>query len=488
VSIRGIGDAYAFQRLLWLLIGTVIVPTALLAVYGVYAIRNTRAALVQRGVALREVQLQGLAADLVGEIERLDGVVRERLPACPPGPCAVDEAGVAAVWTWVPGGLPPSEIAGIGLSTSPKAETVWIVPPDASAPVGMFASDVVFAAWQLDMAPLQALVARVGSERHPGAGVFSLEPAAPGPLPAFDEMMRAVQPEERTSVPLRAPLAGWEVALDPAPGSGDGLGRVTLYYLFGLVALVVTVITGTVFVMGSTLREIRLSRLQTDFVSNVSHELRTPLTSIKMFVDTLQSGRLQDPAKVKEALGLLSAETDRLQRRIERVLDWARMEAGRRVYEVEEVPVKDVVDEVLRAVRTAALPDTRDGEIEVRLPSDLPPLHGDRDALVEALLNLVNNAVRYTEAPRRIVVSAERKGRRVGLSVEDNGPGIPRRDRKRIWEKFYQGEEALLTRHEHGSGLGLAIVRAIVQGHGGSVDLASEVGRGSRFTIWLPCG
>jgi len=294
-----------------------------------------------------------------------------------------------------------------------------------------------------------------------------------------------VQPEERTILPLSPPLGAWELTLDPPQGAEEQLGRTTLFYMLGLIALVITVITGTALVLGSTMREIRLSRLQTDFVSNVSHELRTPLTSIRMFVETLQSGRLRDPAKVDEALALLAEETDRLSRRIERLLDWTRMEAGRRVYEVEEVPVPELVDEVLQAVRTHTLLRQGEEEIAVELPPNLPSLAVDRDAAVEALLNLVNNAVRYTDPPRHIVVSARHRGRRVGLSVKDNGPGIARVDQRRIWEKFYQGE-ALLARQTHGSGLGLAIVRAIVTGHGGKVELETELGKGSEFTMWLP--
>jgi signal transduction histidine kinase len=484
VSIRGLGDAYAFQRLLWLVIGTVIIPTAILAVYGVFAIRNQRAAFLQREATERTEHLHGIAVELVHEIDRLDAEVRTRAEAClPEGPCALSLPGVAEGWIWFD--EPPVELSGIGLPTGVGRDTVWVTPADQSAPVGVFRSGDSWVAWRLDMVQLQTLAAKVGAERHPEEGAFGLELARPEPLLSFDEMMRRFQqPAYAATLPLEPPLAQWRLTVLPSDQAAGVLTLTSWLYFLGLVALVATVITGTVLTLGSTMREIRLSRLQTDFVSSISHELRTPLTSIRMFVETLQSGRLKERDKVEECLDLLAQESDRLSRRIERVLNWARMEAGRRVYEVEEVPAQEIVEEVLQAFRSHTLLDESE-EIGVEIPEDLPPLQVDRDAIVEALLNLVQNAARYSEPPRRITLSAQRKGKLVGVSVEDNGPGIRRDDRRRIFEKFYRAE-ALLSRRTQGSGLGLAIVRAVAQGHGGRVDLWTEVARGSRFTMWLP--
>jgi len=484
VSIRGIGDAYAFQRLLWLVIGTVIVPTAILAVYGVFAIRNQRAAVLQREAAERTEHLHAIAVELAHEMDRLDGAVRAEMAKClPEGPCDFAQPGVAGGWIWHRD--PPAELAGIGLPTGVGSDTVWVTPPDQSAPVGIFRAGDAWVAWRVDMTWMQELAARIGGERHPQEGAFGLEQARPEPLLSLDEMMRRFQkPTYAATLPLEPPLAQWRLTVLPSDQAAGILTLTSWLYFLGLVALVATVITGTVLTLGSTMREIRLSRPQTDFVSNISHELRTPLTSIRMFVETLQSGRLKEQEKVEECLDLLAQESDRLSRRIERVLNWARMEDGRRVYEVETVSAREVVDEVLMAFRSHTLLGDSE-QIDVRIPEDLPPLRVDRDAIVEALLNLVQNAVTYTPPPRRITVSAERRGKLVGVSVEDNGPGIHRQDRRRIFEKFYRAE-ALLSQRIQGSGLGLAIVRAVAQGHGGTVDLWTEVGRGSRFTMWLP--
>jgi two-component system phosphate regulon sensor histidine kinase PhoR len=181
-------------------------------------------------------------------------------------------------------------------------------------------------------------------------------------------------------------------------------------------------------------------------------------------------------------------ETERLDRRIERVLGWARMEAGRRVYAFEAVPVGNLVADALAALHSQILPDRE--PVDVRLAPDLPPVRADHDAVVEALLNLLTNAVRHAPRPRAIAVEGLREGRRVGISVIDDGPGIPKADRKRAFERFWQGDPRLSAPGqrgaERGSGLGLAIVAAIARGHGGAVALQSDVGRGCRFTLWLP--
>jgi signal transduction histidine kinase len=290
---------------------------------------------------------------------------------------------------------------------------------------------------------------------------------------------------------LGRPLDRWRLLVnDAAVPTRAVLRRNAWLYPVSLAVLVGLVLVGTFVTLGSASREIRLSRLQTDFVSSVSHELRTPLTSIQLFVETLQSGRLDDdPQKVQECLSLLSLETDRLSRMIERTLDWARMEAGRRVYDMEPVRVRELVDESLQALRSQHLLGEAVDAVEVAEVPEGLYVTGDQDALVEALLNLLQNAIRYTAPPRRIRLEVRPDGGWVGLAVHDNGPGIAPRDRRRIFEKFYQAD-TFLSRStqkgaDRGSGLGLSIVRAVARGHRGRVELDSEVGKGSTFTLWV---
>jgi len=256
-------------------------------------------------------------------------------------------------------------------------------------------------------------------------------------------------------------------------------------YVFGglILAMVATTVAGSAATLIVVQRESRVARLQTDFVNKVSHDLRTPLTSIRMFVETLQMGRLDDPERKAEALEIISEETSRLSALINRLLDWARMESGKKVYEFERQPVEPIIEAALAAFEPQLL--NQPVEIVREVAPDLPPVMADREAITEALLNLLNNAHKYTGPVKRITVGAGRAGPTVLVTVSDNGPGIPEPDQKRIFDKFYRARDPL-DRTIEGSGLGLAMVKHIVNAHGGRVAVASQVGHGATFTITLP--
>src|SRR5215208_3918955 len=172
-------------------------------------------------------------------------------------------------------------------------------------------------------------------------------------------------------------------------------------YLFGalIVALVATTIAGTAATIAVLYREARVAKLQTDFVNKVSHELRTPLTSIRMFVETLQLGRIADPVRQREALEIVAEETARLSNLINRLLDWARMESGRRTYQLAPQRVEAIVDAALQAFEPQRL--YAPTEVVRDVPPRLPAVLADRQALSEAILNLLNNAHKYTGTDKR---------------------------------------------------------------------------------------
>ncbi len=262
-------------------------------------------------------------------------------------------------------------------------------------------------------------------------------------------------------------------------------GSVPRDYLFGTLILtfVGTTLFGAIITTIVLYREARVAKLQTDFVNKVSHELRTPLTSIRMFVETLQLGRLQDPERQREALEIVADETARLSGLINRLLDWARMESGRRKYELTRQPVGPILDQALDALAPQLL--HRPADVVREEAPGLPPVMADRDALSEAVLNLLNNALKYTGDQKRIVLGAAPGSAGVWIRVTDNGPGIADREQKRIFQKFYRARDPL-SRSIEGTGLGLAMVKHIVDAHGGRITVTSDVGQGATFGIWLP--
>ena len=256
--------------------------------------------------------------------------------------------------------------------------------------------------------------------------------------------------------------------------------------LFGIlsVSFVSVVVTGVVLVLVFIRREANLSELQADFVSKVSHELRTPLTAIRLFAETIE--RSGDDAETrKQCTTLLVTESERLSRLIERLLDWGRMAAGRKIYELRLENVQDIIDDTV----SAYAPRTHLGKdlaLEVEVAPDLPNVIVDRAAIVDALVNLVSNAHKYGGTPPTVKLLAflTPKGQ-VGIAVSDNGEGIPRPEQRRIFEKFYRIDDRL-SRSKEGSGLGLAIVKHVARAHHARVTVESAPGQGSRFTIVLP--
>ncbi len=257
-----------------------------------------------------------------------------------------------------------------------------------------------------------------------------------------------------------------------------------LNLLFGIlsITLVGCLVTGGVLSLVYLRREANLSKLQLDFVSKVSHELRTPLTSIRMFVEMLQADDGRDREETAMCLDVLQKETIRLSERIERLLDWGRMESGRRVYELKPHASGAIIEAALSAFDATQLGRTHNIELDVEQQVEVS---ADREALVDALVNLLSNAVKYGGESPHIVMTAAGDARSLRFSVKDDGTGIPHREHKNIFQKFYRAND-LLSRDVEGSGLGLAIVRHVAQGHGGRVEVESAPGEGSTFTIVIP--
>ena len=255
--------------------------------------------------------------------------------------------------------------------------------------------------------------------------------------------------------------------------------------LFGIltVSFVSVVITGIVLVLVFVRREANLSELQADFVSKVSHELRTPLTAIRLFAETIQRPEA-DAATREKCATLLVAESERLSKMIERLLDWGRMEAGRKIYELRTEKVADILEDALRAY-APHLELGGDLDFGVEATPDLPDVVVDRAAIVDAIVNLLSNAQKYGGSPPRVRLKVTAAEGNVRIAVTDNGSGIPRPEHRRIFEKFYRIDDRL-SRTKEGSGLGLAIVNHVARAHRARVLVESAEGQGSTITLVIP--
>jgi signal transduction histidine kinase len=249
-----------------------------------------------------------------------------------------------------------------------------------------------------------------------------------------------------------------------------------------LAALSLVLAGGIALTYRNVTKEMALARLKSDFVSNVSHELRTPLSLIRLYAETLEMGRLTSPEKYQEYYRIIRKESERLTALINNILDFSRIEAGRKEYDFRETDMSELVHNTLDSYRYQL--EQSGFQFEEKI-DEVPPMRVDREAMARSLLNLVNNALKYSQDRKYIGVNLYRDNGSVKLEVVDQGIGIPHQEQQKIFEKFYRVGDPLVH-NTKGSGLGLSLVRHIVQAHGGEVAVDSAPGQGSKFTIVLP--
>lgn len=288
-----------------------------------------------------------------------------------------------------------------------------------------------------------------------------------------------------TAIPFQDALPGWSVALYQPPGAGPrhAIRRQLMLFTAAFGVLIAMIVVGAVATWQLTRRETEMAQLKSDFVANVSHDLKTPLSVIRMFGETLEMERVTSDAQRREYYRVITRESERLSRLIDNVLDFSRIEGGRRTYQMARAPVEPLVHQTIDAF---AYPLREQGfKLEVHVDPDLPDVSMDSAAVEQALANLVDNAIKYSADRRSIRVEARSSEGGVAITVADEGIGIPRDEQARIFEKFYRVGRSE-TQGRRGSGVGLALVRHVAQAHGGRITVDSEPGAGSRFTLWLP--
>lgn len=279
-------------------------------------------------------------------------------------------------------------------------------------------------------------------------------------------------------------MPGWQLVLSPVsqkPFSELASKQLALYVWMGSLTLVAVVALALAAARGISSR-LRLAGLKTDLVAAVSHELKTPLASMRLLVDTLLDDAVLDPKKTREYLELVARENMRLSQLISNFLAFSRMERNKYVFEFSPARAEEIAHAAEHAVAERFLQPGC--AFEVKIEPNLPEFRADESALVTALVNLLDNAYKYTPPEKHIELRAFGQNSHVCFEVQDNGIGIASRDSKKIFRKFYQADSRL-SRTGGGCGLGLAIVRFVVEAHGGNVSVSSELGKGSTFRVAL---
>ena len=276
----------------------------------------------------------------------------------------------------------------------------------------------------------------------------------------------------------------WRLWIRPEDPRGITQYIIRQRWIYGvaITLLMAGMVLGIVLVLRDVSREHKLAQLRSDFVSNVTHELKTPLTSIRMFADTMRLGRIKKKGEQQEYLSIIVDESERLTRLINNVLDFSKIEQGEKQYRFEPMNLSRVVE---KAVNTLGYWLKAQG---FHITSDIQPeiqTTADEDAIDQAILNLLSNAMKYSTDNKKIDIRLWQEDQSIYIKVEDRGIGIPESKQPFIFDKYYRAH----TGHEKakgGSGLGLTVVKHIIEAHQGRIEIKSEVNHGSTFTIILP--
>ena len=280
------------------------------------------------------------------------------------------------------------------------------------------------------------------------------------------------------------PFSNWKVRLGLKNSNLDAIARNSFLQSAGATLLVLLLLLGGIILtIRATDREARLAEAKSNFVANVSHELKTPLSLLTLFSEILELGRVKNEEKKIEYYQVIRHESRRLNNMIDNILDFSKIEAGRKTYKFVDGDMREVIDDVLSSYRFQIVNSGFD--VQKNIPARLPPVLIDRDAMAQAISNLIDNAIKYSGKVKQLSITAEALGPKLYVEIADQGIGIPRVEQAKVFEKFYRVGNGMV--HDvKGSGLGLSLVKHIIEAHKGTISVKSEVGTGSRFTIILP--
>ncbi len=355
-------------------------------------------------------------------------------------------------------------------SPKPKAESVWIPYGDEL--------------WLVSLAPALTAGQRLAIVVRGQTILDSIAASTPDSetIPAN---MRLTAGTDLDGEALGQSLPGLRLVYTTQDGvsmTGDR-GFQRSFYLIALLLVLCVTLFGAYFLWSDVGRELRMAEMRSQFIASVSHELKTPLTAIRIFAETLRLDRLKDDQAKIEYLDTIVNESHRLTRLLNNVLDFSKMEKGKRTYHKEPACLSDIVHAAVQATQYSL--KQQDFHLDVQAEEKLPDVCVDRDAIEQAILNLLSNAMKYSGQSRRIGLRVEKRAGHVVIEVSDQGIGIEPAQQKRIFEKFYRVPSEQ-NRRIPGTGLGLALVSHIVEAHDGHVEVRSVLGKGSTFSMHLP--
>lgn len=336
-----------------------------------------------------------------------------------------------------------------------------------------------------ELLPQALAAAGGGDEQQAGAMMFGVYDENRAPV--YSSRADGQNPLNfEVQSPLRKTFNRWTLAASYRDDRIEDLSQT--YFRRNLLLLILMMsllVVGILLILRVTAKEVELAAAKSAFVSNVSHELKTPLSLIRLFAETLETGRVKSPEKAQEYYRIISSETKRLTQLINNILDFAAIEAGRKEYKFESQNLTAVVKEVVDNYKYVL--DNAGFEIRTDYDEKLPPVPLDRDAISQAVLNLLNNACKYSADEKFVEIKTERRrGAQAAIVVTDHGIGISPNEQDKIFEKFYRSGGSADVHNAKGSGLGLSLVRHIAEAHHGRVTVSSVLRRGSTFTIVLP--
>ena len=280
------------------------------------------------------------------------------------------------------------------------------------------------------------------------------------------------------------PFSNWKAGIGLKNTNLEDLARDSFLHSAGATFLVlVFLLCGIGLSIRATDREARLAQAKSNFVANVSHELKTPLSLLSLFSEILELGRVKNEEKKIEYYRIIRHESRRLNKMIDNILDFSKIEAGRRTYNFADGDMAEVIENVLSSYRYQII--NSGFEVQTNMQPDLPPVLIDRDAMAQAISNLLDNAIKYSREVKQLSITTETVRSDLSIEIADHGIGIPRAEQAKIFEKFYRVGNGLV--HDvKGSGLGLSLVKHIIEAHKGTISVESDVGKGSVFRILLP--